>query len=388
MSDLEKQIESAIESVKEPSGKGLVSAGLVRTVDAEGSTITIDMISVNWPEPIKNRIRNQLAEAIKKVDSRIANVSVLFGDNTSAAPSPGPAPQPQAGHSHGHSHQPAPGNQPAAGPGGIGPQLPPPNIKRIIAVGSGKGGVGKSTIATSLAYALKEKGRKVGLMDADMYGPSVPHLLGVAGATPDVANGKRLPIEVDGLKLMSIGFLVPRDQAVVWRGPLLHKSVQEFLYLTDWGTLDDLVIDLPPGTGDVALSLSQMLPITGAVVVCTPQDVALLDARKAFSLFQTVRIPVLGVVENMSFFICPKCETRTEIFGHGGAESWSKEAGIPFLGSVPINLGIRLSGDAGKMRDNFVEGNPIKPHLMSIADNLLRQIESRAAPQAPVLEIV
>ncbi|MCA9268817.1 MAG: Mrp/NBP35 family ATP-binding protein, partial [Planctomycetales bacterium] len=214
--------------------------------------------------------------------------------------------------------------------------------KSAIAVGSGKGGVGKSTIAASLALGLKRAGSKVGLLDADVYGPSIPHLLGVSAKPEDVAGqGGYQPLDVDGLAVMSIGFLVPPGQAVVWRGPMLHHTMTAFLGNTNWGDLDYLVIDMPPGTGDVALSLSQLLPITGAVVVCTPQQVALLDAVKAISMFRTVKIPVLGMVENMSGFVCPDCGKRYDIFGSGGAKAKAEEMGVPFLGDVPLHMSIR-----------------------------------------------
>ncbi len=224
--------------------------------------------------------------------------------------------------------------------------------KSVIAVGSGKGGVGKSTIATSLALGLKRAGCKVGLMDADVYGPSVPHLLGV-NQRPMTEDGRIIPITVDGLKVMSMGFLVPRGEAIVWRGPMLHGAITQFLRDTAWGDLDYLVIDMPPGTGDIALTLSQLLPLTGAVVVCTPQDVALIDAEKAIAMFRKVNIPVLGMVENMSYFLCPDNNKRYDIFGHGGAKKRAEELDVPFLGEVPINMAIRVHGDEGKTDQNF-----------------------------------
>src|SRR3954463_11615862 len=223
--------------------------------------------------------------------------------------------------------------------------------KSVIAVGSGKGGVGKSTIAASIAYGLKNSGAAVGLMDADVYGPSIPHLLGVS-ERPHLENNKLQPIMKDGLRVMSMGFLVPPGEAVVWRGPMLHGAITQFLRDTDWGSLDFMIIDMPPGTGDIALTLSQLLPLTGAVVVCTPQDVALLDAVKAIAMFRKVHIPILGMVENMSYFICPDCGKRYDIFGSGGAERRAQEMQIPFLGEVPINISIRVHGDEGRTSAN------------------------------------
>ncbi len=218
--------------------------------------------------------------------------------------------------------------------------------KAVIAVGSGKGGVGKSTIAASLAFGLSKAGAKVGLMDADVYGPSIPHLIGV-NRRPEIVDQKIQPIEADGLKVISMGFVVPPGEAVVWRGPMLHGAITQFLRDTAWGDLDYLIIDMPPGTGDIALTLSQLLPLSGAVVVCTPQDVALLDAVKAIAMFRKVNIPILGMVENMSYFLCPDNGKRYDIFGSGGAKKKAVELDIPFLGELPINIQIRVRGDEG-----------------------------------------
>ncbi len=221
------------------------------------------------------------------------------------------------------------------------------NIHNVIAVGSGKGGVGKSTVATNLSLILSQEGYKVGLLDADIFGPSIPLMMGVQGKKPDVTSGKISPIEANGLKTMSIGFIASDSQAVIWRGPMVHKIISEFLERVDWGELDFLIIDLPPGTGDVQLSLSQLIPMTGAVVVTTPQEVALADVRRAVEMFKKVRIPILGVIENMSYYICKKCGDRSEIFSFGGGE---KAAGLwetRFLGGIPIVNEIRVGGDTG-----------------------------------------
>lgn len=260
--------------------------------------------------------------------------------------------------------------------------------KSVIAVGSGKGGVGKSTIATSLAYGLKRAGCRVGLMDADVYGPSVPHLIGV-NHRPEVANNRILPIDADGLKVMSMGFLVPAGEAVVWRGPMLHGAITQFLRDTDWGELDYLIIDMPPGTGDIALTLSQLLPLTGAVVVCTPQDVALLDAVKAIAMFRKVNIPVLGMVENMSYFLCPDNGKRYDIFGSGGAKRRAEELNVPFLGEVPINMQIRIHGDEGRTAANF-DDEAAAPYLQALCHRLVKNLASgrRQAPPLPSLSVL
>jgi len=247
--------------------------------------------------------------------------------------------------------------------------------KSVVAVGSGKGGVGKSTIAACLALGLKQAGCKVGLMDADVYGPSIPHLLGV-DQRPETANNRIVPIDVDGMKVMSMGFLVPRGEAVIWRGPMLHGAITQFLRDTEWGELDWLIIDMPPGTGDIALTLSQLLPLTGAVIVCTPQEVALLDAEKAIAMFGKVNIPVLGMVENMSYFVCPDCDARHDIFGSGGARRLAEKSDVPFLGEVPINLQIRVLGDAGKTAENF-QDESAAPYLEAICHRLVKNLADK-----------
>jgi ATP-binding protein involved in chromosome partitioning len=260
--------------------------------------------------------------------------------------------------------------------------------KSVIAVGSGKGGVGKSTIAASLALGLKRAGCAVGLMDADVYGPSIPHLLGLTDAQPGMTMPID-PVKFEGMPVMSIGFFVPANQAIIWRGPKLHGAVTQFLRDTAWGQLDYLIIDMPPGTGDVALTLSQLLPLTGCVVVCTPQEVALLDAVKAISMFRTVNIPILGMVENMSGFLCPDNGLRYDIFGKGGARAKAEELGIPFLGDVPITMSIREHGDAGQTHSNFDDPQSA-PYLEKICASLVRHLAQQVAvapplPSLPVL---
>ena len=261
-------------------------------------------------------------------------------------------------------------------------------VHNVIAVGSGKGGVGKSTVAAALACGLHSFGCKVGLMDADVYGPSIPHMLGASGqpaATEHVAgDGQKFarmePIDVDGLKLMSMGFFIAEGQSVVWRGPMLHKALTQFLKDTDWGELDYLIIDLPPGTGDVSLTLSQQVGLAGAVIVCTPQQVALLDAIKAVDMYQKVNVPVLGMVENMS----------GEIFGRGGAKRVAEELKLPFLGEVPIDATIRKYGDAGKMMDLLKDDSPSRDALLAVCQNVAMQIARNLleTPAAPTLEIL
>lgn len=254
-------------------------------------------------------------------------------------------------------------------------------VKSVIAVGSGKGGVGKSTVAASLALGLKRAGCKVGLCDADVYGPSIPTLLGIEGQPTQVDN-KIEPLDFKGMPVMSIGFLVPPEQAVIWRGPMLHSAVTQFLRDTAWGDLDYLIIDMPPGTGDIALTLSQMIPLTGSVVVCTPQKVALMDAIKAVAMFQKVNIPVLGVVENMSGFICPDNGKTYDIFGKGGAKRFAEQVEVPFLGEVPLNMQIRLNGDDGTM-DGCFDDPILGPCLDKIIFQLTKSLADKTSAQAP-----
>jgi len=261
-------------------------------------------------------------------------------------------------------------------------------VKNIVAVGSGKGGVGKSTVAATLAYGLQTLGCRVGLMDADVYGPSIPHMVGAKGRPVAVkhqtSTGEEFeriePVVADGLKVMSMGYFVQPDQAVVWRGPLLHRAITQFLKDTEWGELDYLIIDLPPGTGDVSLTLSQLVGLAGAVVVCTPQQVALLDAMKAISMYRQVKIPLLGLVENMT----------GDIFGRGGARKKAEELGIPFLGELPIDAGIRVRGDEGRIAALFHEDNPSREPLLAICRNTALEIVRQLldAPKMPTLEIL
>ncbi|TWU01189.1 Mrp/NBP35 family ATP-binding protein [Stieleria varia] len=267
-------------------------------------------------------------------------------------------------------------------------------VKSVIAVGSGKGGVGKSTVASGIALTLRQMGANVGLMDADVYGPSIPHLLGLSGR-PAFAKGEKIePIflrdDDDSLfpmPVMSMGFLVAPNEAVIWRGPMLHGSINQFLGMTAWGELDYLVIDMPPGTGDVALTLSQAVPIAGSVVVCTPQEVALLDAVKAIAMFRKVNIPLLGMVENMSGFQCPDCGKSYDIFGKGGARDKAEELAVPFLGALPLNISLRSAGDEGRLSQELLENAAARAPFESIVVSMVQTLASRAAASPPTASL-
>ncbi len=249
-------------------------------------------------------------------------------------------------------------------------------VRATIAVASGKGGVGKTTVAVNLAIALAQSGARVGLMDADVYGPNIPIMMGVH-KHPRADDGKIVPLEAYGVKLMSMGFLIEPEQAMIWRGPMLHSAVRQFLTDVDWGNLDYLVIDLPPGTGDVQLSLAQAVPLTGGVVVSTPQDVALADVVKGITMFQKLAVPVLGIVENMSYFLCPHCRARTDIFAHGGAHKMADKYGAPFLGEIPLDVSIRVGGDTGKP---ITATQPDSPHAQAF-----RKLAQTVAARVSVL---
>jgi ATP-binding protein involved in chromosome partitioning len=265
-------------------------------------------------------------------------------------------------------------------PGGV------PGAKAIIAVASGKGGVGKSTTAVNLALGLKERGLAIGLLDADIYGPSIPRLLGLTGKPQQLAGNKLQPMEAYGLKVMSMGFLVDEETPMIWRGPMVMSALSQMLKDVAWGDLDVLVVDMPPGTGDAQLTMAQQVPLAGAVIVSTPQDLALIDARKGLNMFRKVNVPVLGIVENMSTFICPHCGERSDIFGHGGAKSEATRLGVPFLGEVPLTMTVRETSDSGKPIVVSDPSSPPAAAYRAIARNVWEELErnagaTRAAPK-------
>jgi ATP-binding protein involved in chromosome partitioning len=355
---IERQtVEAALAELPDPeSGRSLGRMEQIRDIAIEGRKVNVTLGLTSWAAPLWQETRGAAIERLRQNLPRDAEIEVKIVEH----------------------------KRPPEKIGEIGLAA-----KSVVAVGSGKGGVGKSTVAASLAYGLKNAGAKVGLMDADVYGPSIPHLLGVH-QRPQLADERRLqPIEKDGLRVMSMGFLVPPGEAVVWRGPMLHGAITQFLRDTAWGELDWLIIDMPPGTGDIALTLSQLLPLTGAVVVCTPQDVALLDATKAIAMFRKVHIPLLGMVENMSYFLCPDCGRRYDIFGSGGAQRRAAELDVPFLGEVPIQMAIRERGDAGATAGNF-EDAQTAPFFEEICRRMVRQISMarREAPPLPSLSVL
>ncbi len=318
-------------AIELPGGGNLVSQDLIRALRVDGSSVSF-VIEAETPDAARmlEGARGEAEKAVAAMDG-VETVSVVL---TAHGPAPA-APKPPSLKIGGH---PTPQK---GGPSKVS------GVDRIIAIGSGKGGVGKSTVSSNLAVALAKEGRRVGLLDADIYGPSQPKMMGVM-KRPASPDGKTIiPLHAHGVTLMSIGFMVEPEKAVVWRGPMLMGALQQMLGQVQWGELDVLLIDLPPGTGDVQLTLCQRTEVTGAIVVSTPQDVALLDARKAMDMFRTLNTPVLGLIENMSTYVCPKCGHEEHLFGHGGVRDEAERLGVPFLGELPLSLDVRLAGDAG-----------------------------------------
>lgn len=348
-------LQTVLDEFKDPeTGLSIVRQGQVRDLRVEGGTAALTLALATHSAPLWEETRQRLADYLKARLPELREVQIRLVEH--------PRP-PQK-----------------LGPVGL-------TAKSVIAVGSGKGGVGKSTIAVALALGLKRAGSKVGLLDTDVYGPSVPHLLGLEHVPPpQIVEGKVPPVLYEGMPVMSMGFLLPPGKAVIWRGPMLHSYVTQFLRDVAWGELDYLIIDMPPGTGDVALSLSQVLPLSGAVIVCTPQEVALLDAVRAISMFRTVNIPILGMIENMSGFVCENCGRRYDIFGSGGARQKAEELGVPFLGEVPLNMQIRLGGDAGQTAA-YYEHPVVGPALEKIVAGLVRVLAQMAAARPPALQL-
>ena len=369
---------TALARVKSPEGAALPATGkLSDVIVTDGKvffSITVDAALVPSWEPV----RKAAEAAVRAVPGVISAMVALTGERAAGprAPTGGPAARPSPAAPPGarpHGRQPA-GQQPAV-----------PGVEAIIAVASGKGGVGKSTTAVNLALGLRDLRLKVGVLDADIYGPSVPKLLAIRGK-PQTIGGTRLrPMDGYGLKVMSIGFLIEEETPMIWRGPMVMSALTQMLREVEWGTLDVMVVDMPPGTGDAQLTMAQQVPLKGAVIVSTPQDLALIDARRGMGMFRRVNVPVLGIVENMSYFQCPECGTRADIFGHGGARHEAERQGVPFLGEVPLHIEIREKSDAGLP---VVATDPDGAHAKTYREIAARVRDGLAGASKPAPKIV
>jgi ATP-binding protein involved in chromosome partitioning len=353
MSITKEEILNALTRIAMPDGGDLTSRDLIRAVQIQGTTV---QFIIEAPTPELAARMEPVRVAAEAAVRGLAGVDQVRVALTAHGPAPKPAAPPSlkiGGHP-----------KPQEGP------TRPAGVQRILAIGSGKGGVGKSTVSSNLAVALARAGRKVGLLDADIYGPSQPRMMGI-NKRPASPDGKTIiPLKAHGVTLMSIGFMMEEGKAVVWRGPMLMGALQQMLGQVEWGELDVLLVDLPPGTGDVQLTLCTKSELTGAIVVSTPQDVALIDARKALDMFATLKTPILGLIENMSMFVCPDCGSEHQIFGQGGVASEAEKMGVPLLGALPIDLETRLAGDGGTP---IAAGDGPMAHAYArIADGLIK----------------
>jgi ATP-binding protein involved in chromosome partitioning len=348
---LREGVTEALRTVLDPELRvDLVTAKMVKEVEIRGRDARV-VVELTTPAcPLRAKIEDDVRAALRRVNG-LGEVVLEFTARVRAAST-------------------------------VADRAPLPGIQNIIAVAAGKGGVGKSTVAVNVALALAQDGARVGLMDADVYGPSIPKMLGLPTAQPEARGGRIVPCVVaptgQPLKVMSMAFFLQDDQPVIWRGPMLHKVIQQFLQEVEWGELDYLVVDLPPGTGDVQLSLSQSVPLSGTLIVTTPQDVALLDVRKAAAMFEKVLVPILGIIENMAGFECPCCHAVTPVFGAGGGERYATERGYPFLGSVPLDAAVCAGGDAGQPAVARQQDSAAARALREAARRLAGQLSVRA----------
>jgi ATP-binding protein involved in chromosome partitioning len=376
------QVLAVLRTVTDPArGADIVTLGMVSGLSLHDGAVTfaieVDPARGAQAEPIRHA-----AEAAVKRTKGVRSVTAVLTAHRPAAAAPS-----QGAHVHGPgcNHGPAPAAR--SGHGKLPAPAAIPGVGAIIAVASGKGGVGKSTTAVNLALALVADGHRVGLLDADVYGPSLPRLLDVVGVRPESEGDSLLPLERYGLRVMSIGLLVAEETPMIWRGPMVQSALQQMLHDVAWGELDVLVVDMPPGTGDAQLTMAQQVPLAGAVIVSTPQDLALLDARKGLAMFLKVNVPVLGIIENMSTFICPNCGHQTDIFSHGGAKREAERLGVDFLGEIPLDMAIRETSDAGRP---IVIANPTGPHAQAyraIAARLWQTLTAPASHPAPRIVI-
>ena len=350
----EQNVLDALKRVQDPDlRKDIVSLGFIRNLKIEGGNVAFDLNLTTPACPVKDQMRDEAVALVKGL-AGVQNVEVKMTAEVRQTPQMD--------------------------------RTALKNVKNIIAVGSGKGGVGKSTIAVNVAASLAAEGTAVGLLDGDIYGPTMPIMLGI-DQQPRSINNRMIPQESAGIRFMSMGLLVKSDQPLIWRGPMAHRALQQCLFDVEWGDLDYLVVDLPPGTGDIHLTLAQQVPLTGAVIVSTPQDVGLRISMKTLRMFQQTRVPILGIVENMSYYICPHCNSRDYIFGQGGARRAAEELQLPFLGEVPLDLAIRQQSDAGSPIVIARPESESAKTLREISRLVAAQVSIRAFATLPILEV-
>jgi ATP-binding protein involved in chromosome partitioning len=363
LSVTQQQVLDTLAKVASPRGVALTNANVLSAITVTDGKVFFS-INVDAAEARAwESVRAQAEAAVRAIPGVSVAMIALTAERKAGSPAPAAPPAPHR-HAQGHSRsvgvQPVASHRPPQSPASpMSKQAEIPGVAAVIAVASGKGGVGKSTTALNLALGLRDLGLRVGLLDADIYGPSVPRLTGIREKPQLNDDKKMIPIVRFGLAIMSIGFLVEEDTAMIWRGPMVMSAITQMLRDVAWGTLDVLVVDMPPGTGDAQLTLAQNVPLKGAVIVSTPQDLSLIDARRGLAMFKKVNVPVLGIVENMSYFQCPECGTRSDIFGHGGARHEAERLGVPFLGEIPLHMSIRTTSDSG---NPVVASEPDGPH--------------------------
>ena len=353
----EDQVLAALADVLDPdSGQNVVASGLISGVVVRDGNVGFAL----EVDPDQGAAKEPLRKACETAVERLSGVLSVTAVLTAERPAGGQAQGRGRGHSHGHGHGHAHGGQAQA----QAPQADQllPGVKSVIAIASGKGGVGKSTTAVNIATAMAAQNVRVGLLDCDIYGPSIPRMLNLSGQPEMVGERTLRPMANYGIKCMSIGFLVAEDTAMIWRGPMVMQALEQMMRDVEWGELDVLLCDLPPGTGDAQLTMAQRVPLTGAVIVSTPQDIALLDVSRGINMFQQVNVPIFGVVENMSYYVCPECGHRAELFHHGGARETARRLGVDFLGEIPLDISIRATSDAGRP---IVVTQPESPHAES-----------------------
>ena len=351
------QVLAALADVLDPdSGQNVVASGLISGVVVRDGNVGFAL----EVDPDQGAAKEPLRKACETAVERLSGVLSVTAVLTAERPAGGQAQGQGHGHSHGHGHGHAHGGQAQA----RAPQADQllPGVKSVIAIASGKGGVGKSTTAVNIATAMAAQNVRVGLLDCDIYGPSIPRMLNLSGQPEMVGERTLRPMANYGIKCMSIGFLVAEDTAMIWRGPMVMQALEQMMRDVDWGELDVLLCDLPPGTGDAQLTMAQRVPLTGAVIVSTPQDIALLDVTRGINMFQQVNVPIFGVVENMSYYVCPACGHRAELFHHGGARETARRLGVDFLGEIPLDISIRTTSDSGRP---IVVTQPESPHAAS-----------------------